>query len=195
MRSLCRNIYWAKHFSDNHCNPPILRVECTADIFYSREEVQFLTLGLKITLQWSKSWRMSRGGMIGRERGWTGTFLILTMVAQWKKNAAEQTCLHPVNFWKELWPFGTELLLENSLETGYCSQALWARWDLGWDSSHSASDICIVAVWTPCPFVTGEEHTSGMCNPADPLWTSTAGWKEEHKWTAHSVPAESKRHL
>lgn len=21
-----------------------------------------------------------------------------------KKNAAEQTCLHPVNFWKELWP-------------------------------------------------------------------------------------------
>lgn len=76
-----------------------------------------------------------------------------------KKNAAEQTYLHPVNFWKELWPFGTEFLLENSLETGYCSQALWALWDLEGDSSHSASDICAVPVciWAPCPFVTGKE--------------------------------------
>lgn len=62
--------------------------------------------------------------MIGRERGWIGTLLILTNGSSVKKNAAEQTCLHPVNFWKELWPFGSEFLLENSLETGYCSQAL-----------------------------------------------------------------------
>lgn len=198
MRSLCRTVFWAKHFSDSHCNFLILRgFEYTADIFYSREEVQFLTLGLKITLQWSKSWRMSRGGMIGRERGWTGTLLILTMVAQWKKMLQNKPAFIQSIFGKNY----------DHLELSSCLKTFWKQ-DTApkhfepvetWNEFHliqpQTSALWLSASEPRVPLSLEREHTSGMCNPADPLWTSTAGWKEEHEWSAHSVPAESKWHL